>query len=99
MYGGSSLISPSVVPTVVVRGHRGSRVLAARWSGVLDDMPMAVLALDTNPHCKCFFIHSYLIVTLFVKPALSADRHRNVIGILDDIFSWNRDLIHGQDLM
>ncbi|XP_063831580.1 nephrin-like [Ostrinia nubilalis] len=49
MYGGSS-ISPSVVPTVVVRGHRGSRVLAARWSGVLDDAPLAVLALDTRPH-------------------------------------------------
>jgi hypothetical protein len=49
MYGGSSL-SPSIVPTVVVRGHRGSRVLAARWSGVLDDTPLAVLALDTRPH-------------------------------------------------
>ncbi|XP_063387261.1 nephrin-like isoform X1 [Cydia fagiglandana] len=49
MYGGSS-ISPSVVPTVVVRGHRGSRVLAARWSGVLDDAPLAVLALDTRAH-------------------------------------------------
>ncbi|KAH9630038.1 hypothetical protein HF086_008008 [Spodoptera exigua] len=40
----------SVMPTVVVRGHRGSRVLAARWSGVLDDAPLAVLALDTRPH-------------------------------------------------
>ncbi|KAL0869428.1 hypothetical protein ABMA27_007663 [Loxostege sticticalis] len=49
MYGGSS-ISQSVMPTVVVRGHRGSRVLAARWSGVLDDAPLAVLALDTRPH-------------------------------------------------
>ncbi|XP_063539187.1 synaptogenesis protein syg-2-like isoform X4 [Cydia strobilella] len=49
MYGGSS-ISSSVVPTVVVRGHRGSRVLAARWSGVLDDAPLAVLALDTRAH-------------------------------------------------
>ncbi|KAL4705373.1 hypothetical protein ACJJTC_016566 [Scirpophaga incertulas] len=49
MYGGSS-ISPSIVPTVVVRGHRGSRVLAARWSGVLDEAPLAVLALDTRPH-------------------------------------------------
>ncbi|XP_047994798.1 nephrin-like [Leguminivora glycinivorella] len=49
MYGGSS-VSPSVVPTVVVRGHRGSRVLAARWSGVLDDTPLAVLALDTRAH-------------------------------------------------
>ncbi|XP_047033764.1 hemicentin-1-like [Helicoverpa zea] len=50
MYGGSSTLSSSVVPTVVVRGHRGSRVLAARWSGVLDDAPLAVLALDTRPH-------------------------------------------------
>ncbi|XP_060805257.1 hemicentin-1 [Amyelois transitella] len=49
MYGGSSL-TQSVVPTVVVRGHRGSRVLAARWSGVLDEAPLAVLALDTRPH-------------------------------------------------
>ncbi|XP_030038013.2 LOW QUALITY PROTEIN: neural cell adhesion molecule 2 [Manduca sexta] len=49
MYGGSTL-SPSIVPTVVVRGHRGSRVLAARWSGVLDDAPLAVLALDTRAH-------------------------------------------------
>ncbi|XP_028031288.1 irregular chiasm C-roughest protein-like [Bombyx mandarina] len=49
MYGAST-ISPSIVPTVVVRGHRGSRVLAARWSGVLDDAPLAVLALDTRPH-------------------------------------------------
>lgn len=49
MYGGST-ISSNVVPTVVVRGHRGSRVLAARWSGVLDDTPLAVLALDTRPH-------------------------------------------------
>ncbi|CAD0203705.1 unnamed protein product [Chrysodeixis includens] len=49
MYGGST-ISSNVVPTVVVRGHRGSRVLAARWSGVLDDAPLAVLALDTRPH-------------------------------------------------
>ncbi|XP_075982590.1 protein turtle homolog A-like isoform X2 [Anticarsia gemmatalis] len=49
MYGGSS-IGSNVVPTVVVRGHRGSRVLAARWSGVLDDAPLAVLALDTRPH-------------------------------------------------
>lgn len=51
MYGGTS-ISPSIVPTVVVRGHRGSRVLAARWSGVLDDAPLAVLALDTTAHGK-----------------------------------------------
>ncbi|XP_045528079.1 uncharacterized protein LOC123716395 isoform X6 [Pieris brassicae] len=51
MYSGTAL-SPSIVPTVVVRGHRGSRVLAARWSGVLDDTPLAVLALDTRPHCK-----------------------------------------------
>ncbi|KAF9419955.1 hypothetical protein HW555_003667 [Spodoptera exigua] len=50
MYGGGSTISSSVMPTVVVRGHRGSRVLAARWSGVLDDAPLAVLALDTRPH-------------------------------------------------
>ncbi|CAK1553335.1 unnamed protein product [Leptosia nina] len=49
MYSGTAL-SPSIVPTVVVRGHRGSRVLAARWSGVLDDTPLAVLALDTRPH-------------------------------------------------
>ncbi|CAK1583241.1 unnamed protein product [Parnassius mnemosyne] len=49
MYGGSS-ISPSIMPTVVVRGHRGSRVLAARWSGVLDDTPLAVLALETRQH-------------------------------------------------
>ncbi|CAH0400401.1 unnamed protein product [Chilo suppressalis] len=49
MYGGSSM-SQNVVPTVVVRGHRGSRVLAARWSGVLDEAPLAVLALDTRPH-------------------------------------------------
>lgn len=49
MYGGSSMTS-SVMPTVVVRGHRGSRVLAARWSGVIDDAPLAVLALDTRPH-------------------------------------------------
>lgn len=51
MYGGSS-IAPTMVPTVVVRGHRGSRVLAARWSGVLDEAPLAVLALDTRPHGK-----------------------------------------------
>ncbi|XP_072930218.1 protein turtle homolog A-like [Epargyreus clarus] len=49
MYSGSS-ITQGVVPTVVVRGHRGSRVLAARWSGVLDEAPLAVLALDTRPH-------------------------------------------------
>ncbi|KAM3958855.1 protein turtle homolog A [Aphomia sociella] len=49
MYGGSS-IGSSAVPTVVVRGHRGSRVLAARWSGILDDSPLTVLALDTRPH-------------------------------------------------
>lgn len=55
MYGGSSL-SQSVMPTVVVRGHRGSRVLAARWSGVLDDTPLAVLALDTRPHSKANYI-------------------------------------------
>ncbi|XP_013171192.1 PREDICTED: nephrin-like [Papilio xuthus] len=48
MYGGS--MTQSVMPTVVVRGHRGSRVLAARWSGVLDDTPLAVLALDTRAH-------------------------------------------------
>lgn len=48
MYGGS--VTPGVMPTVVVRGHRGSRVLAARWSGVLDEAPLAVLALDTRPH-------------------------------------------------
>ncbi|XP_049877570.1 nephrin-like [Pectinophora gossypiella] len=57
MYGGSSL-PPSMVPTVVVRGHRGSRVLAARWSGVLEDMPMAVLALDTRPHGDTESSHS-----------------------------------------
>lgn len=49
MYSGSS-ISSSIVPTVVLRGHRGSRVLAARWSGVIEDAPLAVLALDTRPH-------------------------------------------------
>lgn len=49
MYGGSSL-SQSVMPTVVVRGHRGSRVLAARWSGVIGDAPLAVLALDDTPN-------------------------------------------------
>ncbi|CAG9105454.1 unnamed protein product [Plutella xylostella] len=48
MYGGS--LSPGVVPTVVVRGHRGSRVLAARWSGVLDEAPLTVLALDARAH-------------------------------------------------
>ncbi|XP_050673042.1 nephrin-like isoform X2 [Leptidea sinapis] len=46
MYGTS--LSQSIVPTVVVRGHRGSRVLAARWSGVLEDTPLAVLALDAR---------------------------------------------------
>ncbi|XP_026490993.2 nephrin-like isoform X1 [Vanessa tameamea] len=57
MYSGSS-ISPSIVPTVVVRGHRGSRVLAARWSGVIDDTPLAVLALDTRPHADTDSGHS-----------------------------------------
>ncbi|XP_023936298.1 kin of IRRE-like protein 2 [Bicyclus anynana] len=57
MYSGSS-ISPSIVPTVVVRGHRGSRVLAARWSGVLEDTPLAVLALDTRPHADTDSGHS-----------------------------------------
>lgn len=51
MYGGTSL-GPSIVPTVVLRGHRTSRVLAARWSGVLDEAPLAVLALDRHPHGK-----------------------------------------------
>lgn len=54
MYGGS--VTPNVMPTVVVRGHRGSRVLAARWSGVLDDAPLAVLALDTRPHGKIILL-------------------------------------------
>ncbi|XP_068619402.1 hemicentin-2-like [Battus philenor] len=57
MYGGSSM-TQSVMPTVVVRGHRGSRVLAARWSGVLDDTPVAVLALDTRAHGDIDSSHS-----------------------------------------
>lgn len=52
MYGSS--MTSSVMPTVVVRGHRGSRVLAARWSGVLDDAPLAVLALDTRAHGEIY---------------------------------------------
>ncbi|XP_061384637.1 nephrin-like isoform X1 [Danaus plexippus] len=57
MYGGSSL-SQSVMPTVVVRGHRGSRVLAARWSGVIGDAPLAVLALDDTPNVETDSSHS-----------------------------------------
>ncbi|KAJ2942139.1 hypothetical protein O0L34_g11052 [Tuta absoluta] len=57
MYGSSSF-QTNVVPTIVMRGHRGSRVLAARWSGVLEDMPMAVLALDARPHGDTDSSHS-----------------------------------------
>ncbi|XP_041969696.1 nephrin-like [Aricia agestis] len=57
MYSGSTL-SQSIMPTVVVRGHRGSRVLAARWSGVLEDSPLAVLALDTRAHAETDCGHS-----------------------------------------
>ncbi|VVC86484.1 unnamed protein product [Leptidea sinapis] len=56
MYGTS--LSQSIVPTVVVRGHRGSRVLAARWSGVLEDTPLAVLALDARQNADTDSGHS-----------------------------------------
>ncbi|XP_045502361.1 carcinoembryonic antigen-related cell adhesion molecule 5-like [Colias croceus] len=48
MYSG---VSGSRAPTVLVRG-RGSRVLAARWSAVLDDTPLAMLALDSRSHAN-----------------------------------------------
>ncbi|GBP69054.1 Cell adhesion molecule 1 [Eumeta japonica] len=48
MYSGA--LPPAAVATVVLSGRRSSRALAARWSALLEDAPLAVLALDTRPH-------------------------------------------------
>lgn len=55
MYGGAQ-IGTTMVPTVLVGGRRSSRVLSARWSGVLDEAPLAVLALDRYPHGKIYLM-------------------------------------------